>query len=243
MLTGAGLTSDALKRRLRDRASLRYLAADRFAYHFARGKLGGDPAYTELLARGVIPHGARILDLGCGQGLLAAWLEAAAASHGAGEWYDGWPSPPARWQYRGIERSTAEVRRGRAALGGTTRVDAGDLRSCEFGTADVVVILDVLHYLSAADQESVLRRVRAALSPAGLLLLRIGDAGAGLPFRTSNWVDRAVLLLRGHGWGQLHCRSLKEWLNLLAELGFNAVTVPMSDHISFANVMLIARPQ
>jgi hypothetical protein len=56
-------------------------------------------------------------------------------------------------------------------------------------------------------------------------------------------VDRAVLLLRGRGWGRLHCRSLREWLNLLAELGFNAVTVPMSDQISFANVMLIARPR
>jgi hypothetical protein len=122
-------------------------------------------------------------------------------------------------------------------------VDAGDLRSGEFPPADVVVILDVLHYLCAADQESVLRRVRAALSPAGLLLLRIGDAGGGLPFRASNWVDRAVLLLRGQGWGRLHCRSLREWLNLLAELGFNVVTVPMSDQISFANVMLIARPR
>ena len=86
-------------------------------------------------------------------------------------------------------------------------------------------------------------RARAALSPAGLLLLRIGDAGGGLPFRVSNWVDRAVLLLRGRGWARLYCRPLQAWLDLLAELGFNTITIPMSADTPFANVLLVARPQ
>src|SRR5262249_53534098 len=54
-------------------AALRYRAAGRFAYYFARGKLAGDPAFRAVLERGLVADGA-VLDIGCGQGLLAAWL-------------------------------------------------------------------------------------------------------------------------------------------------------------------------
>jgi hypothetical protein len=54
-----------------------YLAAGLYPYFFARGKLGYDPVYLSLLRRGAFPDGARILDLGCGQGLLSAVLIAA----------------------------------------------------------------------------------------------------------------------------------------------------------------------
>jgi len=237
------LNAATLTQRLCERAAQRYRAAGRFAWHFARGKLRGDPVFVTLLARGLVPAGARVLDLGCGQGLLAAWLDAAAASHREAQWCVDWPPPPQRWQYRGIERAPAEVRRAIVALGDSARLKAGDLRNSEFGSADVVVIMDVLHYMNFPEQERVLRRVRAAVSPAGLLLLRIGDAGGGLSFRVSNWVDRAVLLLRGRGWARLYCRPLRAWLELLAELGFNVISIPMSTETSFANVLLVARPR
>jgi len=50
----------------------------------------------------------------------------------------------------------------------------GDIRDVDYGSADAVVILDVLHYLDYPAQERVLQRVRGALGPRGLLLLRPG---------------------------------------------------------------------
>ena len=38
-------TPENLRQRLIDRASQPFRSAGRFAYHFARGKLGGDPVY------------------------------------------------------------------------------------------------------------------------------------------------------------------------------------------------------
>ena len=55
----------------------------------------------------------------------------------------------------------------------------GDIRDADFPPADAVVLVDVLHYLDYTAQERVLRRVRAALLPHGLLLLRIADATGG----------------------------------------------------------------
>ncbi len=214
-----------LDRRLLDAATEPYRAAGRFAYHFARGKLGRDPAFGAIVHGGWIPSGSRVLDLGCGQGLLASLL--LAANRGC--------------EIRGIELMPADVDRARAALGDAARVELGDIRYAEFGRPDVAVILDVLHYIDRAAQESVLRRLRQSLAPRGLLLLRVGDAAAGWPFRLSNWVDRAVFLARGHGSVRLHCRPLADWKASLQALGFEVRAIALSQGTPFANVMLEAR--
>jgi cyclopropane fatty-acyl-phospholipid synthase-like methyltransferase len=235
--------SAAVRQQLLAAASERYRAAGRFAYHFARGKLGGDPAFTAILERGLLGGRARILDLGCGQGLLAAWLTAAASSWSSGRWPAAWPAPPQQIRWHGIELMPRDVERARRALEPPATLTLGDIRHVEFGAADAVVVLDVLHYLGFTDQCQVLRRIRAALSAAGLLLLRIGDRAGGLRFRYSQCVDRAALLARGHGLPALHCRSVAQWCTLLQECGFDSEAVPMSQGTPFANVMLIAHPR
>jgi len=231
----------ALKRRLTDTAARRYRSAGRFAGHFARGKLHWDPVFTALLADGLVPERARILDLGCGQGLLAAWLVAAEESHQAGAWYAGWPPPPSAWSFRGIEINPRDVARANQALGALASVERGDICAADFGAPDAIALIDVLHYLDPASQEVVLSRARAALSPGGVLLLRIGDASAGLRFRIGKCVDQTAGFLQGRGCVRLHCRPLLEWIGLLDRLGFRTDAIPMSSHTPFANVLLVAR--
>ncbi len=229
------------KKRLLDHATAPYRASGRFAWHFARGKLGGDPVFAALLARGLIDDGNRVLDLGCGQGLLSNWLHAACALHTAGDWPRELPAPPRIASYRGIELMPRDVARARDALPAHARIEQGDIRSAAFSEVDRVLILDVLHYIDLTAQNDVLARVRTALSPAGVLLLRVGDANGGLPFRISNWVDQAVVFVRGHGRVTLHCRALADWIDVLQTLGFAVDAVPMSQGTPFANVLLVAR--
>ena len=106
--------------------------------------------------------------------------------------------------------------------------------------ADAVVILDVLHYMPPQAQIEVLQRVRAALPARGLLLLRVGDAAAGLRFRYGQWSDKLVMLLRGHSIVAQHCRSVAQWHVVLRECGFDSEAKPMSRGTPFANVLLIA---
>ncbi len=236
--------TDEFLGRLVDRASQPYRAAGRFGHHFARGKLGHDCIFRELLRRGVFPPAARFLDLGCGQAVFASWLLAARELFEAGDWPRDWPAPPAVLSLRGHELMAADIARGRAALAGREPqvvIRQGDIRRIDFGEADVVTILDVLHYIDHAGQEDVLRRARAALPKDGLLVTRIGDAAAGLPFRLCDWVDRAVTFARGHRLPTLWCRTLADWVALLEATGFRVETAPMSEGTPFANVMLIAR--
>jgi SAM-dependent methyltransferase len=233
-------STDSFHAALRDAASEPYRKAGRFAYHFARGKLGADPVFRAILHQGLLSGRERILDLGCGQGLLTSWLSAAGRLQRNGTWPNTWPPPPEPCFVRGIELMPRDVARARTALGPRCEVTQGDIRRAEFGGADAVVILDVLHYMEAPVQRSILRRVRECLQPGGLLLLRVGDAGGGLRFRITRGIDAIAMLARGHGMVPAHCRSVQQWQEWLGEYGFDVKTAPMSQGTPFANVLLIA---
>jgi SAM-dependent methyltransferase len=217
------------------------------AWHFARGKLAADPVFPAMLARGLLSGRSRILDLGCGQGLLAAWLLAARALHlseAQHAWPHGWPAPPRLSHYTGIDINPHEVARARRAFaldpGASIEVLHGDIRDADYPSADAVVILDVLHYLDYPAQEQVLRRVRGALLPQGLLLLRVGDAAGGVRFAFSKAVDHTVALVRRRRWIRLECRPVRVWEQLLTACGFRTHALSMSAGSPFVNVLLRA---
>lgn len=218
-----------------------YRKSGHFAWHFAKGKLGSDPAFFWLLEHGAIPDGDRLIDLGCGQGLLASWLLSARAQYESGNWPADWPAAPRLQHIWGLELMPKDVDRARAALGNLAEFEVGNMCTADFGKASAAVILDVLHYVGYAAQEDVLRRVRAALPIGGTFITRVGDASAGLPFHICNLVDRTVFYLRGHGLSHLYCRTLDDWKHVISQAGFAVESVPMSNGTPFANVMLIAR--
>jgi len=227
-------------KKLLDKATEPYRSAGRFAWHFARGKLSGDPVFAGLLELGAIENGARLLDLGCGQGLLASWLRAARQLFEEGQWHTSWPEPPRLASYRGIELMPSDVLRASVAGAENMEVVQGDIRSADFGKVDTVVILDVLHYIKPDEQEQVLKRVREALLPSGKLVLRIGDADGGMPFLFSKLVDLVVFYVRGHRIARLYTRSLGEWRELLERHGFSVESLPMHKGTPFASTLLLA---
>lgn len=237
------MTREQLRRRLSTEAAARYRRAGLFAFFLARGKLSSDPVFPLLLARGLIDDRATLLDLGCGQALLSVWLDTALDCHGRGEWHDAWPAPPGLKSYRGIDQSPSDIARATVALGPRATVEAGDICTADYRSADVIVMLDVLHYLDPPNQDRTLERVRAALRPAGTLLLRVGDAGAGFRFTFSHLLDRLVRFCRGHGASRLHCRTLKDWSSALERAGFASFPTPISDGPPFSNVLIVAIPR
>ena len=223
-----------------ERASASYRSAGRFALNFARGKLRWDPVFRHLLIHGLIAPGARVLDIGCGQGLLASLLEAAGEESRRGRWPAGWAPPPNGVRLTGIELSAREVARARDAIGNGAEFVCGDMRSVAFPPADTIVILDVLHYVERREQDEVLARARAALGDSGTLLLRVGDAASRRRFAASQWVDRLVFRLLGSRARPQSGRAVSEWIAHLVGLGFQVSDRPMSQGTPFANVLLVA---
>lgn len=233
--------TERFRRILLTRAAQPYRASGFFAWNFAKGKLKGDPAFFGLLEHGLIPSAKRLIDLGCGQGLLASWLLEARTLHESGNWPAQWPAAPKIENIWGLELMPKDVERARAALGTRAEFTLGDICNTDFGKSDVVVILDVLHYISYEVQEDVLRRIRASLPTGGTFITRIGDAAGGLPFHYSNWVDRAVFFLRGHRLNRIYCRTLQEWLEVFIRYGFTVESLPMHKGTPFCNIVLVAK--
>lgn len=239
-------SSEPAFRRLVMHAAARYRPAGRSPYYFTRGKLGGDPVFAALLRDGRIRDDARIVDVGCGLGILAALLVAASeqrAPHSAFDWPPAWAPPPRRWTLHGFDLRKDAIAAGRRALanvGDRVTLTVDDVRQVMLPECDVVVMLDVLHYLDAVAQTRLLTRVHAALAPAGTLLLRVGDAEPNWRFRFTSAADWWVTFARQKSWPRFHCRSLVEWTSLLGGIGYSVVAQPMSQGTPFANVLLIA---
>jgi SAM-dependent methyltransferase len=238
--------SDAGWREIYGQACIPYRHASRWAWHWARGKLARDPVFRGMLERGDLRPGARVVDIGCGQGLVASLLHACAQAARRRAWPAAWPAAPSAVAYTGIELMPRDAARGNAALHGlpfAPRIVCADMREAEIPDCDLVVILDVLHYVDHAAQEWVLKRVRAALagsSRPGRLLLRVGDAADTRGFKLSQVVDHVVTLVRGHRVPPTWGRPLTDWKALLHGLGFEVHGVPMSQGTPFANVLLVA---
>ncbi len=236
-------TTDRFWRHLHDESTALYRAAGRFAWHFARGKLARDPVFRGMLERGDFKHGGRIVDIGCGQGLLVSLLHHCAQLAQQGDWPVAWPAAPVPTAYTGIELMSRDVQRALTSVGGlpiAPQFICADMRHTALPDCDLVVILDVLHYVDHAAQDALLRRVRDALQPQGRLLLRVGDMDDVRGFRISQWVDIAVTWVRGHRAPPTWGRSLAQWSAVLTGLGFSVRAVPMSAGTPFANVLLVA---
>ena len=242
-------STDAAWRQLHEAATQPYKKAGNFAWRFARGKLGRDPVFRGLIERGLIgERRRRVVDIGCGQGLFASLLAAMAGMQvQPGRWPAAWAATPAAAEYTGIELMPKDVARAEASIGHlqpAPRLVCADMCSATLPECDLVVILDVLHYVDLEAQEGVLQRVRDALQRGGdlqaRLLLRVGDASSRRGFAISQWVDRTVTRIRGHKVSPTWGRPLAEWTALLQRLGFRVQSIPMSEGTPFANVLLVA---
>lgn len=223
-----------------ERTARRYLEAGMFHWEFARGKLRHDPVFLHLLRQGVLPSSGRLLDLGCGRGILPALLLTAREQAEQGEYPDGW-APPPRLELHGIESNPKVVAAARLALGDQATIENADLASASLPPATAVLLLDVLHYLPAAGQEALLSRIANALEPGGLLLIRDADAGGGWRFLATRLQERSCALARRHWRQSFHYRTAEGWRNLLRERGFEVRVSPMAEGTPYSNVLIEAR--
>jgi tRNA (cmo5U34)-methyltransferase len=135
----------------------------------------------ELLAV-LQPDGQRILDLGCGDGVVAALLlDRFPAAHLTG--VD--TSPPMLERAR--ERLAAYPGRWTLYQSTMQEVDTLDLPTASF---DAAIGIQSIHHLTGAEKQTLFQRVAGLLRPGGLFLLsdrvRLADAGL-FPYHRAIW--------------------------------------------------------
>ena len=167
----------------------------------------------------------RILDVGCGFGLFAA--------------YFGQTHP--RRRIIGVDPDARRIGIARKVAASLALQDhafvVGDVRSAALeGPFDAAYVLDVMHHLPRDDQRRVLERLRALLVPGGMLLVKdiTTEPRAGLLFTEA--LDRVMV-----GWREpLAYRHHREWGEMLTELGFSVRMVRVPDVLPYPHVVIAA---
>lgn len=217
---------------LAEHAARRYRPAGRFTEGFVRGKLRHDPVYSHLISNpNWLPQSGLILDLGCGRGILLSLLSE-VRKRALTTLYDV--------RLCGLDLRTKDIAAARRALGDEAEIKLADVRSAALPAPGAVVLLDLLLYLRAEEQETLLKRIADSLPAGGTLVMREADAASGLSFRATRTAERLCALARGQFSQRYHYRSETEWRDLLEGLGFTVETAPMSKGTPFANVLFIA---
>ncbi len=203
-------------RQLLEEVSRRYTSSGILHWEFVRGKLNYDPFYRQLLDANILPRHGRLVDLGCGRGILLSMLRSAATlGHDERSRHPEFAIPDL--VLMGVESRPTLARVARAALGHEATIELCSPAEYETPASQIIVIMDVLHTLSMASQERVLSRAAKALAPGGILLVRDVDRSSGLRFRLGWLWARLTGLLTGGGWPRFHYRSQAEWTRLLEQ--------------------------
>jgi uncharacterized protein (DUF2062 family)/SAM-dependent methyltransferase len=246
---GGALTYAVVNRRglTREIGTLLDAAAGRFvdegvaAWEFAHGKLRNDPVYLDILRKGVLPDAGTLVDLGCGQGLMLALLVAARDAWRRNEWPAGWPPPPRHLTLIGVELRPDVAALAAHALEGEATIIDRDIIRTPMPPSTAVLIFDVLHLMSAEDQEASLRASAAALAPGGVLVLREADAAGGWRFQAVRVGNRITALVQRKWRRTFRFRTAAEWRSLVASCGFDVEPPVPTGSAPFANVTLYAR--
>jgi 2-polyprenyl-3-methyl-5-hydroxy-6-metoxy-1,4-benzoquinol methylase len=167
----------------------------------------------------------RILDVGCGFGLFAAYFG----------------QTQSRRRIVGVDPDARRIGIARSVAGSLALREhefvVGDVRHLKVdGFFDAAYVLDVMHHLPMADQRGVLERLRNLLAPGGMLLVKdiTTEPRSGLLFTEA--LDRLMV-----GWrAPLAYRHHREWGEMLTDLGFKVRMVRVPDVLPYPHVVIAA---
>lgn len=200
-----------------------FAQCSRKARGFVRWKLRLDRIF-ELLAAENLGSGT-VLDLGCGYGMALCF-----AAFGDN-----------RRRLVGCDLDAHRIAAARQALGNlNARVTVADIRQFELPPAGLILILDVLQYLPAAEQPALLKRCCSALAPGGILVFRVHDGERGLRSAIAMAFERLIFACGGVGF-RPRMLSMAEYRRALENAGMRFEERRFQNRLPLTHVLFVAR--
>jgi uncharacterized protein len=179
----------------------------RYQRKFARFKILMDPMFPRLAD--FIRPGWKVIDVGCGFGVTAAWLLAI---------------------YPDLRFLACEPDEGRARVAARVLDSSGEVLSCraqdlplENKKADAVLCLDMLHYLSDQDLREFLGRARSVFPSEGRLIIRVTIPGKR--FRLLRLIEVTKLRVRGV---KYYFREVEDYIRIITDADFKMELVELT---------------
>ncbi|MDO8771612.1 MAG: class I SAM-dependent methyltransferase [Burkholderiaceae bacterium] len=174
-----------------------------------------------------VPKVGRVLDVGCGHGLLAMKLALSAPGRAVlATDHDVQRIEVARQAGAGIDNLQFEVSAG-------SPVTAGSF--------DAIMMIDFLHYFSPEEQDSMIRQALVNLHPGGRLLVREVNQQVGLISKLNQLYEKVATLTgftQSNAIDALNFRSQSGWEAAFTAHGFKVRSERCSSPI-FADILYI----
>ncbi len=196
----------------------------RWLQGYVRGKLRSDPVYAATAAI-IAAYPAPVLDVGCGPGLLAHYLDACGI----------------RVTYHGLDPDSRKIASARTA--------AADLGNAHFEHTDSpplpgwqghVVVLDVLHYMDAGMQMQLLHDAIPRIAPGASLIIRTVLRDRSWRFRATQAEEAIIWGSRWIRGGVRHYPLADELLYPLRAAGLAVEMAPMFGRTPFNSFLVRA---
>lgn len=170
-----------------------------------------------------VPREGRVLDFGCGYGMLSNFLSL--------------KSPDRRVLGIDLNRDRIDVAKRSSRGHPEVTFQLGDVRDFQGIPFDAVVMTDVLHHIDKDHVRVLLRIIRSCLSDDGILVVLDVDRSPLRKFYTTYLIDRLLNRTRS-----LHYRSRDLLTRLLAQSGFRVQQVVRADRdLPLSDVIYVCR--
>jgi uncharacterized protein (DUF2062 family)/SAM-dependent methyltransferase len=190
---------------------------------YVRWKLRLDRIFGLLAAENL--GSGTVVDLGCGYGMALGF----AAFGESGR------------RLVGCDLDAHRIAVAREAL---SRMNAdlsvADVRRLELPPAGLILILDVLQYLPADDQQALLQRCCSALAPQGILIFRVHDRERG-PWSTITMAFDRLIFACGRAGVRPLMLSAAEYHSVLENAGMQVEQRRFRNRLPLAHILFIAK--
>jgi len=184
---------------------------------YVRWKVKTDPVYGAVFER-LRGTSDPIVDVGCGAGVLAAYLRAR-----------GFEAP-----VTGVDHDARKIAIARGLGLRDATFDIGDAGAIDL--SGTIVMLDLLHYFDAAAQASLLRRAAAA---SNLVIIRDAVRDGSWRYRATYAQEAFARAIRWLKAERLNFPSRETIVDAFA--GFDAEIVPLWGRTPFNNYLFVFR--
>jgi predicted TPR repeat methyltransferase len=190
---------------------------------FVRWKLRLDRIFGLLAAENL--GSGTVVDLGCGYGMALSFAAFNDSSR----------------RLIGCDLDGHRIAVARQALNSLNAdLSVADIRGFELPPAGLILILDVLQYLGADEQATMLQRCCSALAPDGVLIFRVHDRERGLWSTITMAFDRLIFAFGPAGIRPLTLPAT-EYRGVLENAGMRVEECRFRNLLPLAHILFIAR--
>ena len=173
-----------------------------------------------------LPATGKIIDLGCGHGLMAYALA---------------QESPGR-EILGIDHDSQRIACAKRAFHGKSQLQffVGDLRDFLKESHEGIIAMDVLHYLNEDNQRNMMQTAFANLSSNGLFVFRDVDIENGILSRWARAQEKIMTRIGFTKATELHFQTRAAWTQMAEQAGFTVESMKMS-RFPFVDLLFVCR--